>query len=136
MNDLMCLRVWACFSRCPSRPSVLQIFNPKSSRPSVRRLILPSNSQSRTAGEGGAASEDLRRGGRRGRRRARAPGRAQGWPESKGKQLEPTNLRGREKNAAGGRASRGVSIFAGAGERLDNEKCEQLFHVYRMMHVI
>ena len=22
------------------------------------------------------------------------------------------------------------------GGRLDNEKCEQLFHVYRMMHVI
>ena len=85
MNDLMRCHVWGCFSRCP-------LSNPKSPR-LPRRLILPSNSQSRTEGEGG-----------RGERRSVGwMAQAQGWPpESKGKQLEPTNLRGREKNAAGG----------------------------------
>ena len=118
MNDLMRLHFWGCFSRrCPS---ALQIFHPKSSLlvfpiPAMATVDLFSqviHSHARTGGEGGA-DEDQSVGWT-------AQAGAQGWPESKGKQLEPTNLRGREKNAAGGLHEGFQFLPEQEGGRLDN----------------
>ena len=121
MNDWMRLRVWGCFSHYPSVRPLLKssIENPLSLpvRPPRRRLILPSNSQSRTGGEGGAGEDLWRRGGRAcagvaGRRRSQ--------------KASNLNQQTREEEC-GAAGERRLNFCGSIGKRrLDNENGEQV----------